>query len=118
MVDACEIVAFTGPGSTDPDTGVWSRPSESLYAGMCRVQSGDALPLTPDYGGAEVTVDAATVSIPIAAPDVAVGATVTITASVYDPHLEGAVFTVSSVLRKSHATARRLRCEVVTDDAG
>ena len=117
MVDACSVTrAGADAAAFNPATGGYTQPDPvDVYAGKCRVQVTDALnEQTPEYGGREVTLQQAIVSVPIDATGIQVGDVVTITAANYDPELVGVTYRVLAIHRKTHATARRLRCEEVT----
>lgn len=115
MQDSCTI---TAPGAPvwDEDTGAYVPGAATvLYAGRCRVQVPESVPGAPVAGEAEWTTSAVVVSVSVAGSEsVAVGATVTITSATHDTALDDAEFRVVGIpLAKSHATARRLRCEAV-----
>lgn len=116
MVDACTITRSGGAPVFNPATGAYTAPADvEVYDGKCRVQVSDAInEQSPEFGGREVTLQQAVVSVPVSGTGVAVGDTVTVTASEHDPELVGVVYRVLALHRKSHATARRLRCEEVT----
>jgi len=116
MTDA---VIITAPGEGepvfDPETGDYSTPEPvTLYEGKCRVQVPNVMETTPEYGGREVTVQTAILSVPVGVEDVPVGATATITAAAFDPDLVGAVYRVTALHHKSQPTARRFRVEETT----
>jgi hypothetical protein len=115
MVDSCTI---TAPGTPvwDEDAGAYVPGAPTvLYSGRCRVQIPQSVPGAPVAGEAEWATSAVVVSVPVAGSEpVKVGATVTITSATHDAALDDAQFRVVGIpLAKSHATARRLRCEAV-----
>ena len=118
MVDACIVSA---PGSGEPtwddESGQWVPPSGGTsYSGKCRVQVPNVAENEADAGERAWTVQAAIVSLPVSGSEsVGVGHTVTITAAAHDSALVGRVYTVTAEHQKTYATARRLRCEEVTD---
>ena len=113
MVDECEV---TRPGEpvTDPVTGDVTPSSTPVYAGPCKVQQTIAQSSNPVAGGHSFTVQDSRVDFPVAAGPLAIDDVVTITASVLDPQLVGAVFRVAELFQKSMATAQRTRVAEVT----
>lgn len=114
MVDVCTITHGTGAATLNETTGRRTLTTSTVYSGPCRVQVPQAQPQTSDVAERSATVQQLTISIPVTATGVAVGAVVTVTASALDPELAGRVFRVSGVHHKTHATARRLACEETT----
>ena len=115
MVDSCTITA-PAASTWDEDAGAHVPGVPTVvYSGPCRVQIPQSVPGAPVAGEAEWSTAAVVVSIPVVGSEpVRVGATVTITAAEHDSALVGAEYTVVGIpLAKTHATARRLRCEAV-----
>lgn len=110
MVDTCRVRRATRV--TTDVSGVATASHQYAYEGRCRVQ-GTGSASQSDAGDAGHAVAPWTVSLPISVTDVAVGDDVVILASAHDPGLAGRVLTVTAVLRKTHATARRLSCAEV-----
>jgi hypothetical protein len=76
------------------------------------VQLPDAVEKAAEAGGDALSVQAAIISLPVAGSEaVAVGDVVTLTSATFDADLAGVDYVVRGLHRKSHATARRLRCE-------
>lgn len=114
MVDACIVDRPTGQAGTDPDTGVVTPTySAALYTGKCRVQAPGTHASTPAAGEHQFTVLTHVVQLPVDATAYRVGDRVRITAASLDPALVGRVFTVTSLMHKTHPTARRLVCDEV-----
>ena len=67
-----------------------------------------------DHLDTDTTVLGLIVQLPVDATVYRIGDRVTITASVFDPALVGVVATVTALMHKTHATARRLVCEEVS----
>lgn len=114
MVDGCTITRVTSV-VTDPDTGVQTPTTATIYSGVCRVQQrtpGGVRPL--DAGEAYLLMLRMEVQLPNSATGIAVGDTVTITASVNDADLVDREFRVRELAHKSEATARRIGVEEVT----
>jgi hypothetical protein len=116
MVDACIVTAGGGAPTWDDANGQWDAPASStVYEGKCRVQTTLTAEGKPDAGEREWTVQSLAVAVPMSVVGVGIGDIVTVTASEFDPDLVGRVFTVAALAHKTHMTARRLRCEEVTD---
>ena len=114
MVDTCTITrASTGAPVVDNNSGtVTPAAPATIYAGPCRVQLPDAVEKAAEAGGDALSVQAAIISLPIAGSEsVAVGDVVTVTSATFDSDLAEVDYVVRGLHRKSHATARRLRCE-------
>lgn len=114
MVDDCVIEVGVGAGTQNETTGrvvqVWTQ----AYTGPCRVQAPQAQPQQADVADRAATTQSLTVSIPVSATGIPVGARVRITAAALDAELVDRVFRVTGVHHKTHATARRLQVEEVT----
>lgn len=114
MVDACAITRVTGH-TTDPDTGVQTPTTETVYEGACRVQQhspGGARPA--DVGEAYQLLLRLEVQLPVSATGIEVSDTVTITAAAHDTDLVGRAFRVRELMHKTHLSARRIGVEEVT----
>jgi predicted RecA/RadA family phage recombinase len=114
MVDTCTITrASAGAPVVDNNSGtVTPAAPATIYAGPCRVQLPDAVEKAEEAGGDALSVQAAIISLPVAGSEaVAVGDVVTLTSATFDADLSGVTYVVRGLHRKSHATARRLRCE-------
>lgn len=114
MVDACAITRVTGqPGPLNPDTGVRDpAPTDTVYAGKCRVQTYEAHESTPDSGEHVYTVQRYAIHLPVAV-DVKVDDQITVTASVLDPLLVGRSYRVVGLLHKTFATANRVAVDEI-----
>lgn len=115
MVDTCAIQHRTGE-VTDPETGVVTPTYTTVYTGKCRVQrrSDAGSASQADVGEAALLIGHLEVHVPMAVTAVVADDVVTITASVLDPALVGAVYKVRAVPEKSFQTARRLAVIEVT----
>jgi hypothetical protein len=115
MVDAC-IISSAGDPVWDEADGEWTTPDGSaVYTGKCRIQVPNVAEQNPTAGETEWTVQAVIVSLPVAESGaVRVGHSVVVTSATFDPRLDGKTFRVAAEHAKTHATARRLRCEEVT----
>src|SRR5690348_14673080 len=92
MVDACAITRVTGH-TTDPDTGVQTPTTETVYEGACRVQQWSPSSARPaDVGEDYQLLQATELQLPIDATGVQVGDQVEMTASAHDLDLPGRVF--------------------------
>jgi hypothetical protein len=114
MVDTCTVTrASSGAPVVDNNNGtVTPAAPRTIYSGPCRVQVPDAAEKIEEAGGDALSVQAAIISLPVAGSEaVAVGDVVTVTSATFDADLAEVDYVVRGLHRKSHATARRLRCE-------
>jgi predicted RecA/RadA family phage recombinase len=117
MADRCTVTRpGVGAPTVDEGTGALVQPAGTpVYAGRCRVQVPNVAERDADAGERSWTVQAALVVLPVAGSEqVRVGDVVTVTAAVNDRALLGARYVVKALHAKTHATARRLRCEAVS----
>lgn len=113
MVDACTITRTSTGDVFDPDTGTYTASAgTAVYAGKCKIQYRSAS--TADVGEQQLTLHSLEVHVPMSVTDVTVDDVVAITAAVHDASLVGRTFRVIDDFAKTYATARRLRCEEVT----
>lgn len=112
MRDTCTAARPTGGFVTDPETGVDTPASESVYAGRCKVQTTVAQAASPDAGGHQFTVENLQLHLPVSA-ELRTGDQVTITES-WDPQLVGLVFRLVELARGTYRTADRWNVELVT----
>lgn len=117
MTDACTISRPGARGTFNTATGTYADADETaIYSGKCRIQSSNVLdPRSPEFGSREIVTQEVTVSVPMSAEGINVGDVVTVTACEFDPDMVDRELKIEGLVIKSHATARRLRCEVVTD---
>ena len=108
------------PGAPTPNatTGGVTPPWSDVYAssaapGRLRVQESAGSSATEVAGTAQTDLAAVIISLPITATGIVPGDQVVIVTAAHDTGLPARVFTVTRVLAKSHATARRLWCEEV-----
>lgn len=113
MVDAV-VVERPGASVLNETTGQMETPFTVVYTGKCRVQKPITLGSTPNAGEHQFTVLDLIVQLPVDSTAYRIGDRVRVTASVLDPALVGVVATVTALMHKTHATARRLLCEEVT----
>lgn len=115
MTDTC-YVRRAGAPTTDGTTGIVTPTWTNVYAssgtpGACRVQEASG---SEAQAGENLTLlSGVVVSLPITATGIIPGDQVVVVAAGFDTALPARVFTVTRVLAKSHATARRLWCEEV-----
>lgn len=115
MTDTC-YVRRAGAPATNETTGAVTPTWSNIYAsqaapGVCRVQDNSGG--TAEAGENQSNLAGVVVSLPITATGIVPGDQVVIVAAGFDTALPARVFTVTRVLAKSHATARRLWCEEV-----
>lgn len=113
MTDRCTVEdTDAGERTWDEANGQWVTTPAVVYDGPCRVQSRNTQPANPESAGWAATVTDYVVTVPIAATGADLGHAVRITAAAHDPALPGQLLRITAVQAKSHATARRLICEV------
>jgi hypothetical protein len=113
MVDACTIQHRTGQ-TTDGELGRVTPTYATVYTGKCKIQRAAAAVSPTDVGQASLLVGQLEVHVPASVTGVVGDDRVTITASVLDPALVGAVYTVRGIPEKTFLTARRLAVIEVT----
>jgi len=115
MVDTVTITRVTG-GTSDPETGIHTQTTATIYTGKCRVQQRPiARPGSrSDVGEASVVQVDFSLQLPMSVTGVQVEDIATITASALDPDLPGRAFRVASQATKTHATMRRFELVEVT----
>lgn len=115
MTDRCRIERpADGPGPWDPVAKRHTPPvPTTVWAGRCRVQRPALAVAGLEAGDRLGSVETVEVQVPVAVSGVDVGDVVVIVAS-GDPALVERRLQVRSDPAKTHATARRLRCEEVT----
>jgi hypothetical protein len=114
MVDTCRITRVTSV-VTDPDTGVQTPTTETVYEGVCRVQQRSASGTRPtDAGEAYALMLRLELQLPNSATGIVVGDVAELLTSVNDSDLVGRLFRVHDLAHKSEATARRIGVEEVT----
>ena len=112
MVDTCTIQHKTG-SSTDQETGQVTPTYSTLYSGQCRFQVAGPSASPTDVGQDQVYISQTILQLPITVTGVANEDVVTCTSSANDPDLVNRVFTVKGILRKTHATSRRIELQEV-----
>lgn len=115
MRDTCTV---TRPDDaqevTDPVTGVVAFGGAEVYAGRCKIQTGQVQEATPDTAGRVVTVQRYQLHMPVDAGPVAVGDLVRITAAAHDGQLVGRTYRITATHHKTMATAQRTEILEVT----
>ena len=112
MTDACVITRSAG--ETNVGGGVVTEVTQQVYSGRCRIQVRSPSGTGQDVGEAYVIVQRIELQIPIAAPQLAEGDRVEMTAAAHDGQLVGKTYAVRDVLAKSEATSRRATLIEVT----
>jgi hypothetical protein len=107
MVDACRITRVTG-ATTDPETGVRTETTTTVYSGRCRLQQRSTGGSRSDVGEVSVVQVSTELQLPTSATGVRPGDTAVMTASVLDPDLVNRAYRVTGDAAKTHLTARRL----------
>lgn len=108
MADACTIRRASAP-TTDPDSGVVTPTTTTIYSGKCKVQQAQAASNTNprEVGEAYLLLLHLEVHLPVSVTGLDTDDEVTITAS-NDPDLIGRVFRIRELSHKTYATARRV----------
>lgn len=113
MVDTC-VITRTASSSTDQDTGVITRTTETIYSGKCRFQWRDATAAAEKVGEAELRLLSPELQLPMSVAGLKVSDEVECTSAARDPDLPGRTFKVKDLFHKTDATARRIRLVEVT----
>lgn len=113
MVDTCTITRVTG-ATTDPDTGVVTDTTTTVYSGACRIQAAPAASREVQPGEATRLMTRLELQLPMDATGVASDDVVTIDSSALDGDLVGRAFVARGLSHKTHAVMRRLEIEEVT----
>lgn len=114
MVDSVTITRVTGT-TTDPDTGVVTPTTATVYAGRTKIQQSEVPTGEPrNLGEASILVVRLELHLPVSATGVRIDDVAIVTASVLDPDLVGRRFVIRSVAHKTWLTARRCDIAEVT----
>ena len=110
MRDVCTISRVTGTtedgdGREIPDRTVIYGPAVEPHKGKCKVQANQLTDMSPEVGGATVTVQRYRVDIPVSAGPIEVGDLI---------ETRGRQFRVTGLHDKTWQTAQRLPVEEVT----
>lgn len=116
MEDTCAITRdpqFVADSTLDTATGsLTTGPTSTIYAGACTVTPVTRQQAETDEGGAPLLRLDYRASIPVDAPEVAVGDVLTVTASVRDAQLVGQRFVVRATPVSTNAYQRPLLVEL------
>lgn len=113
MQDTC-VITSGGKPVFDPVTKTRTTPAgTTLYSGKCEARIRNVAAANPEFAGRQVVTEQSVVAIPVSAPHIPPGATVTFTAVAdhSDPALLETSFTVLGGGKGSRITARRLNVE-------
>ena len=108
MTDTLRVTRASGRPVTDPETGVVSTPTITVYEGIGRVQ-GRATDSESVEGVQVYVLTDAVVQLPVSVAPI-VDDEILVAASRMDEHLVGRTFRVKAASRKTHSTMTR--CEV------
>lgn len=113
MLDTC---AVTRPGTptTDPDTGVVTPSSTTIYTGNCRIRQAVVIDRPLESGQAQRYVQHSILSLPITAPALLTDDIVTFTASALTPILAGRTWHVRGLSGDTNATAAKYEVTEIT----
>lgn len=113
MMDDTVRVYRLGDPVWDEAAGDYVTSEVEVYAGPARTRVPRAFGNRVDEQGDAVTVQEATLSLPVeGSAGVVVDDLVEVTSSTYDPDMVGLVLRVAQVHWQSHSTARRFGVEV------
>src|ERR1051326_942708 len=113
MVDACTITR-QATASTDPETGVITRTTTTVYAGKCRFQQRSPISRPHQLGEAAVWLQRMELQLPVAVTAVASDDLVVATVATLDPDLLNRRWRVRELSHKTHETMRRYQIEETT----
>jgi hypothetical protein len=114
MTDACRITRVTA-ATTDPDTGVQSPTTATVYEGACRLQERETQARPENPGDQYALMRHRELQLPVATSGgVRQGDQVVMTACTQDPDVVGRPMVIREQAGKSEATARRLGVEEQT----
>jgi hypothetical protein len=122
MRDTCAVtLPSSGPGTVDPGTGLEiDTPGALVYSGMCRLRMAGTISGSSarDVAGDRVSTSSPTLSVPVTAPRLPVGAIILITGVPADDpagHLRlGLRLRVTGLVLGTDMTAQRVTVEAVT----
>lgn len=106
MVDTCTITR-TATSVVDPDTGVITGTTTTVYTGKCRLKLPVAVARPLTVGEAQEFLQHPILSLPATTTGVQINDLLTITASLLMPVLVGRTFRIRAVPGQSHMTAAR-----------
>ena len=113
MLDTCTVTRLTG-SATDPETGVVTPTTPTIYTGKCRLRQAVVMDRPLTAGEAQRYIQHTVLSIPITAAALASDDTVTVTASALMPILVGRTWHVRALAGDSDMTAARYELVEVT----
>jgi hypothetical protein len=113
MVDTCTITRVTG-GTTDPETGVRTETTTTVYTGKCRVRQPTSTGSRHDVGEASIVEVGSQLQLPMAASDIRTEDRAEIDTSALDPDLPGRVYVIGAPVAGTHLTSRRYQITEVT----
>lgn len=113
MTDTMVVVRKSGQPTTDPSTGEVTFPETVVHDGAGRVQDRNSRGEHPEYPVSSPVVADVELQLPYSVV-VRVNDQVTVTDSFSSPEMVDRVFTVKTVVRKTHGTMTRAIVEEVT----
>lgn len=96
FLSACTIVRDNGAPTFDPNTGSYTQPTTTVYMGTCQIRPAERIGSDIQTGEREANVFDYEARLPVDTA-VAVGDTLTVTASTYDAGMVGKVFRISDL---------------------
>lgn len=113
MLDTCTVTRLTG-SSTDPETGVVTPTTSTVYTGRCRIRQAIVMDRPLSSGEAQRYIQHSILSIPTTAALLLSDDTVTITASALTPILVGRTWHVRATSGDTNSTASRYELVEIT----
>lgn len=107
-------VTRPGTPTTDPDTGVVTPTSTTIYTGKCRIRQAVVMDRPLESGQAQRYVQHSILSLPIAAPALLTDDIFTMTTSALTANLVGRTWHVRGLSGDTNATAARYEVVEVT----
>ena len=112
MVDRVEVFRVTAVGP-DPLTGQDVKERQLVYAGTAKIQTYEAHESAAEMSGHSATIQRYSLHLPVGSYYPNVGDHVVVTATKFDPHLNGNEYRITAPYFKSMATAYRMHIEEI-----
>jgi len=112
MIDTCEVRRKSGGLPVTDEDGNVTMPSEVVYSGPCKIQTGVPQAHNPEAGEHQFTVETLQLHVPVGA-GLITGDLVNITDAL-DPNVQGLKLRLVELARGTFKTAARWNVEAVT----
>lgn len=113
MLDTGTVTRTTG-STTDPETGVVTPTTATIYTGKCRIRQAVIMDRPLQAGGAQRYIQHSILSVPITAARLFTDDLFTLTASALTPTLVGRTWRVRALGGDTNATAARYEIAEIT----